>query len=157
MPDNHSVKRKAAMDWRLALEAERAAMQRIVALLFALADLAERAAGRSRPVRRLVLWILLPAEAVARELVTGPGMLPPLRRAGASPADALRLAASLRSLAAAFRDMSRQALTCANDTSGSAGGRAAFPITLRPCDIFARTLAEASATTLKPWKPYDTS
>lgn len=144
------------MDWGLGLEAERA-MQRIVALLFALADLAERAAGRSRPVRRLVLWILLPAETVARELVTGPAVLPPVRRAGDSPADAMRLASSLRLLAAAFRDLSHQTLICANDTSGSAGGRAAFPITLRPCDIFARTLAEASATTLKPWTPYDTS
>jgi hypothetical protein len=46
-------------------------LERIVALLFALADLADRAGGASRSVRRTVLGILWPAEAVAREFLTG--------------------------------------------------------------------------------------
>jgi hypothetical protein len=50
---------------------EREWLKRIVALLFALADLADRAGGASRSVRRTVLGILWPAEAVAREFVMG--------------------------------------------------------------------------------------
>jgi hypothetical protein len=45
----------AAMDWKRAIEEERAALGRIAALLYALAVLAERAAGRSPVVRSLVL------------------------------------------------------------------------------------------------------
>ena len=145
------------MDWRLALEAEQAAMMRIVALLFALADLAERAAGRSWPVRRLVLWILLPAEAVARDLVTGTAVLPPLRRVGDSAADAIRLASSLRLLAAALRDLARQTLGCANDISGLPGGRVGFSVPGRLIGILARTLAGAHSAALGRGTPYDTS
>lgn len=87
------------MDWKLAMEAERAALKRIVALLFALADLAELAACRSQAVRGFVLWILRPAEAVARNLVTGTPTPVPLFRVGDSPADARRLAEDFRDLA----------------------------------------------------------
>lgn len=87
------------MDWKLAMEAERAALKRIVALLFALADLAERAACRSQAVRGFVLWILRSAEDVARNLVTGTPTPVPLCRAGDSPADARRLAEDFRDLA----------------------------------------------------------
>jgi hypothetical protein len=40
-------------------------LMRLIALLFSLADMAERAAGRSRFLRRHVLAILRPAEAAA--------------------------------------------------------------------------------------------
>jgi hypothetical protein len=96
--------RKAAMDWKLAMEAERAALKRIVALLFALADLAERAACRSQAVRGFVLWILRSAEDVARNLVTGTPTPVPLYRAGDSPADARRLAEDFRNLARELAD-----------------------------------------------------
>ena len=39
------------MDWNLAIEDNRRMLKRIVALLFALAGLAERLAGLPRPVR----------------------------------------------------------------------------------------------------------
>ncbi len=91
------------MDWRLAIEEERAALKRVVALLFVLADLAELACGRSRTVHRLVLWILQHAEIVARDFVTGAREIPPasvpVDAAGGWRADAMRLAASFRALA----------------------------------------------------------
>lgn len=91
--------RKAAMDWKVAIETERAALKRIVALLFALADLAELACSRSQAVRGFVLWILLPAEAVARNLVTGTPAPVSFCQAGNSAADAMRLAQNFRDLA----------------------------------------------------------
>ncbi len=51
------------MDWNRAIGEERAALERIVALLLALADLAELACCRGAPVDRLLLAILRPAEA----------------------------------------------------------------------------------------------
>ena len=95
------------MDWKRAIEEERAALGRIVALLFALADLAELAAGRSAFVRSLVLWILRQAETVARDFVAGSADAPTMPVLPAEGlADALRLAASLRALA---RQIERQA------------------------------------------------
>ena len=44
-------------------------LERIVSLLFALADLAEQASGRCFAIRVLVLLILRPAEAAARRFV----------------------------------------------------------------------------------------
>ena len=49
------------------------ALRRIVALLLALAGLAEQAACRSWPVRRVVLWLLRPAERVARSFAAEVG------------------------------------------------------------------------------------
>ena len=46
------------MDWNSAIENDRQMLKRIVALLFALAGLAERLCGLPRPVRALVLLIL---------------------------------------------------------------------------------------------------
>ena len=46
------------MNWNSAMEDNRRMLKRIVALLFALAGLAERLAGLPRPVRALVLRIL---------------------------------------------------------------------------------------------------
>jgi hypothetical protein len=105
------------MNWKAEKGREQDTLKRIIALLFALAVLAERAAGRSRPVRWLVLWILRHAETVVREFVTGS----PLKAAGSrrspastavrhghDPADAMTLAASLRSLALLVRTIAAQ-------------------------------------------------
>ena len=59
------------MDWCREDRENGKALRRIIALLLALAGLAERACGRSRPVRCLVLLALRPGEAVARDYVAG--------------------------------------------------------------------------------------
>jgi hypothetical protein len=111
------------MDWKGAIEEERAALMRIVALLLTLAGLAELAAGRSPAVRGFVLWILRRAEAAARDFVAGghgAQFAPmPIGPAGTRPADAMRLAHSLRRLA---RQLERQArlLPCMR---GERGGK----------------------------------
>ena len=64
------------MEWN----AETDMLKRIIALLFALAGLADRAGARSRPVRCLVLGILRPAEAVAQASVIGTARGAPFRR-----------------------------------------------------------------------------
>ena len=95
------------MNWSEAGEENRKALRRLLALLLALADLAERAAGRSRTVRYLVLWLLRPAEEIARDHVAGltRTVLPPapaISRDADGIADAMRLALSFRTLAAAL-------------------------------------------------------
>ena len=57
------------MDWNSASEDNRQMLKRIVALLFALAGLAERLSSLPRPVRAFVLRILGSAETVARDFV----------------------------------------------------------------------------------------
>jgi hypothetical protein len=98
------------MDWKGAIEQERAALMRVVALLCALAGLAELAASRSPAMRCFVLWILRRAEAAARDFVAGGQDTPiapmPVGPAGTRPADAMRLALNLRALA---RQLERQA------------------------------------------------
>lgn len=88
----------------------------IVLLLLALAGLADRAAGRSRPVRWLVLWSLWHAHDVAPDFVAGSawsvaGRSPALATVGHGddPADAMNLAASLRALARIVRTMAARA------------------------------------------------
>jgi hypothetical protein len=76
----------------------------IVALLLALAGLAERAAGASPAARCLALWPLSLADAVARAFIAslpfGCGARSPAgSAAGCDPVDALNLALSLRMLA----------------------------------------------------------
>ncbi len=89
------------------------ALRRVVALLLSLAGLLDRAAGRSGAVCFLVVWLLRPGEVVAREYLDGlaPGAAglsaPEPLRPGApeshyGAAEALRLAASFRALAAAL-------------------------------------------------------
>lgn len=99
------------MNWKGAIEQERAALMRLVALLGALADLAELAAGRSPAIRGFVLWVLRRAEAIAWEFVADGRDVPiapmPLGPAGARPADAVRLAASLRALARQLEQQAR--------------------------------------------------
>ena len=99
------------MDWNSTMEDNRRMLKRIVALLFALAGLAERLSGLPRPVRVFVLRILSSAETVARDFVLETtreqGVSAPLLacfhmpalHGGDSPADALRLAQSFRVLA----------------------------------------------------------
>lgn len=88
---------------------DRRMLLRIVALLFALADLAECAIGRSEAVRRLVLLILRPAEAHARRCFAPDAGVPgaPVLAAPMAPApgadsasEAMRLAVCFRALAA---------------------------------------------------------
>lgn len=84
-------------------------------LLLALADLAERASGRSCAVCLLVLWPLRPGEAIARDYVDGlvgnAGYLPaPIRPCDDGATEAIRLAASFRSLAAALSGLATEAV-----------------------------------------------
>lgn len=97
------------MDWKPAIAEERAALARIAGLLCALACLAERAASRSPVVCGFVIWLLRHVEAAARDLVADDLAAPPSTQvvpAGGCPADAMRLAVSLRALA---RQLHRQA------------------------------------------------
>lgn len=90
-------------------------LERIVVLLLALADLAERAAAAPDARRRLVLAILRHGETVASEAFgsaaacaasdsdeAGPGTI---ADSGDGPEDAMALAASLRALALIVRAM----------------------------------------------------
>ena len=101
------------MRYRQTIDENQKALRRIVAVLLALAGLLDRAAGRSRAVCFLVVWLLRPGEAVAMAYLDGlaPGAAglaaPEPLRPGApescyGAAEALRLAASFRALAAAL-------------------------------------------------------
>lgn len=95
------------MDVHTATMGNERTLRRIMALLVALAALAERAAARSFPVRCLVLWILGRAEAVAGAFVfeaTGapPPAIEAIPRFRGGSADAIRLAARFKVLAAAL-------------------------------------------------------
>jgi hypothetical protein len=111
------------MDWKGAIEEERAALMRVVALLNALAGLAELAASRSPAVRGFVLWVLRRAEAVALDFVAGGPNAPivslPVGQVGARPADAMRLAASLRRLALQLERQARKLATCGARCTGT--------------------------------------
>ena len=102
---------------------------RLVALLLALAGIAERSAGRSQAVQRLVTWFLRHGETVARDHVlalTGHAACGPAPTAlpHAGVGEALRLAASVRALAAllsAFADaIAMSAIPGIRDTFGQA-------------------------------------
>lgn len=66
----------------MAMENYRQALRRIAVMLLALALLAERAAGRPRPLRGFVILLLCEAASAARELTE------PLTVAGARAAGA---------------------------------------------------------------------
>jgi len=85
------------MDWTTQSEMTKAQIMRIVALLFALGLLAERACGAPLAVRLRVMGFLGPAEQVAWDFITG--QVPELAREGGDPASAMRLAARFRALA----------------------------------------------------------
>lgn len=123
----------------------RRTLQRIAATLLALAFLAERAAGRSFPVRFLVLAILRRAEAVAQAFVAGeigadcpdmPCLAGPSPIRG-SPADAETLALRLRMLSAL--------LTLLSGADNRSAGPAPDPILLLLFPAF------------RPALPHDTS
>ena len=114
------------MDWDVRRDAR--AMQRIVALLLALAGLAERAAAMPSAPRALVLAILRHAEAVAWAFAlgtlcvsTGPARdhgqvrnaaLPAAPLSGQDgPEDAVRMASGLRLLALVFAGWATEALS----------------------------------------------
>jgi hypothetical protein len=89
-------------------------LNRLAALLLALAGLAERAAGSSNTVCLLVLWLIRPSEAIARDLVEKiapcAAYLPePLRHLD-SNAEALRLAHGFRVLAAILAALAQHCL-----------------------------------------------
>jgi len=94
------------VDWKLAMEEERAALKRLVALLLALANLVDCASRRPALVRKFVFWILHHAEGVAWDFVVGESVPPAVMPGcGDSPAEAARLARSFRALA---RELDRQ-------------------------------------------------
>ena len=114
-------------------------LRRIAALLLAIADLAERAAGRAPAICRLVLWLIRPAEAVAGdyvdEIAPGAACVPvPLRPLDAA-AEALRLAMNLRLLAATLAALAQQCLAllpAAPANSRPAQGAAPSPAIVGP-------------------------
>jgi len=108
-------------------------LERVVAILLALANLAERAAGAPHPVRCVVLWILRQADAVAQEFVEGcrcgdcrpsDAMNP---HPGSDAADAIALALSFRMLALALQPtlarLRRQAFLHRGQPSGAESRR----------------------------------
>jgi hypothetical protein len=110
-------------------EENRKALRRLMALLLALADLAERASGRSGPVRHIVLWFLRSGEAIAQDYVCGlagngacgPMPLPVAGNAG-------RLAASFRALAMVLASFAGQPV--AGRSSGFGPAVDAVPVTI---------------------------
>jgi hypothetical protein len=92
-------------------------LQRLAALLCALAGLAERAAGSSIAVCLLVLWLIRPGETLARDLVEdlapGAARLPEPVGPHDGKAEALRLAHSFRLLAAILVALAEHCLATA--------------------------------------------
>jgi len=86
-------------------ESETMVLKRIIAVLFSLADMAERAAGRSFPVRAFLLWVVRRVEGPAWGLIeeADDDLEPFSGSTGNTPADALALAASLRMVALALQ------------------------------------------------------
>ncbi|MFH1794896.1 MAG: hypothetical protein ABIK36_16965 [Pseudomonadota bacterium] len=102
------------MSWKAKTGREQKVLVSIVSTLLALADLAERAAGRSPWVRWCVLWAAWQADLIARDYVAGStwneagrhwSPVLPMVRYGTHPADALDIAASLRALAQMVRTL----------------------------------------------------
>ena len=96
-------------------------IRRIVAVLLALADLAERASDRSSAVRGMVLWLLRSGEVLARDYLAGltscpVGQSEPVRSTDDSPTEAIRLAASFRKLAATLAALAVDSLAPSEQT-----------------------------------------
>ena len=95
------------MDWSADSEGVREQLMRIVALLLALATLAERACFAPLSVRVTVMGLLRPAEQAAWDFILGEAAMPEPGGADDDPASAMLLAARFRALAvmlAAFAD-----------------------------------------------------
>ncbi|MCV0394019.1 MAG: hypothetical protein K5872_18930 [Rhizobiaceae bacterium] len=129
-------------------------LRRFIAMLVALAVLAERAAGRSFPVRWFVLTVLRRAEAVVQAFVveathaTWPGFEEPLET-GNHPVDATLLGLRFRVLAAVLSALLGP--TRRSDEDGASIVRAPRCFASGPD----RLLAMPGGATLRP--PYDTS
>jgi len=102
------------VEWNAGIRREMEALQGIAALLLSLAGLAEIAAGRSFPVRWLVLTGLWHAQDVTRHCFVGPACAVAAGHGsstwqanghGHEPADAFSLAALLRALALVVRNI----------------------------------------------------
>lgn len=135
------------MDWKLAIKEERAVLTRIVALLFALADLAESSSRRCRLVRSFVLWLLRPAESLAWDFVVGaepPAALMPIGPAGDGPADAMRLAENFRDLACELECQARLAFAI-QDGAGQGGLPSFGPYRTFHADDFLNSLRSTIA------------
>lgn len=136
------------VDWKLAIEEERAVLMRIVALLFALADLAESASRRCPLVRGFVLWLLRPADSLARDFVIGaepPTALMPIGPASDSRADAMRLAENFRDLACELECQARLAFAI-QDGAGQGGLPRSGAYRTLDADDFLNTLQLVAAT-----------
>lgn len=101
------------MDWNN--KHDRQALKRIVALLFAFAELADRAGAAPRPIRVIVLWLLRAVELIAREFVIDvaeecgvDSSLAVLPDAHDIADDASRLARSFAALATLLADLTRR-------------------------------------------------
>jgi hypothetical protein len=87
------------MDWSADSEGVREELMRIVALLLALATLAERACFAPLAVRVTVMGFLRPAELAAWDFIQGEAAMPEPVGADDDPAAAMLLAARFRALA----------------------------------------------------------
>lgn len=117
----------ALADWQG--DAEREVLERILALLIALAGLADRAALLPAPAQLPVLAILGRGESAARSFVRESVFGAPARAEGAAtPAagDAGRLAAGYRALALALAAMLATGRRPAKATDGEAGALDVF-------------------------------
>lgn len=117
-------------------------LHRLATLLSALADLAKRAAGRSSALCMLVLWLIRPAEAVARDYVEkiapGAAQMPVPLRPLDGAVEALRLAMNLRLLAATLAALAQQGLAlipAAPANCRPVGGAAPAPATVGPWPV----------------------
>jgi hypothetical protein len=108
--------------WDRNADWSRDVLERIVALLFALANLADLAAGAPFLRRRQVLGILSHGEAEARAFVIGVAFGETAPAAPESARDAARLAASFRALALALCAMLAQRFTLPGTAVPRAGG-----------------------------------
>jgi hypothetical protein len=108
------------VDWKRAIEEERAMLMRIVALVLALADLAELACNRSPAIRGFVFWILHRAELAVREFVADPADAPPAPavRSENVRADLMHLAARFRQLAREVKRLARPAFSLRDREAG---------------------------------------
>lgn len=107
------------MDWKAVFRTEGSKLQRLIALLLSLAVLAERASRMPGPVRRVSLYFLRRAEAVAYSIVYwelrdhGAPLFwaaPDSVRTSADPDAAIALGRWFRILALALRDLPLRAL-----------------------------------------------
>lgn len=119
------------MDWKRAIGEERAALARIVALLLALADLADLACCRGASFGCLLLSILRPAEAAMRQFLDDePDTSPAAKgRSGYTCEELACLAARLRAFAAGLL----------GEAGMSVLWQAMQPFSTQPCRVLAPT------------------